>query len=450
MLAAWGMRGRRAGAIVLTIGFGVSLLVQTTDAWAVTSTGKIAFTSDRDGNQEIYVMDADGSNQTDLTNKSANDLKPSFSSDGARIVFVSERDGNDEIYVMDADGSNQTRLTNDPGLDDRPSFSPDGSSIVFTSDRNGFTQIFVMNANGSSPTAITNSTAGDFTPRYSPDGSKIVFVSLRDNTDYEIYIMDSDGSNPVRLTNNTVSDRVPTFSPDGATIAFTSTRDNAQDEIYVMNADGSGATRLTNNTFSDNRPWFSPDGSSIAFESNRDGNSEIYAMDADGGNQTRLTNNTANDGSVSWGPTAGPPPQARPDAQVAGLPRGPWTGNDIYDASGATQAVAKSVARGSAANFYVRCQNDAAVADAFRGATTSGVPGYVVTYFVGGTNVTAFILAGTATTGSLAPGASRRLRVQVRVRGFTPPGSSASWTISCTSVSSPSVSDAVQVHVNVT
>lgn len=447
MLAAWGMRVKRAGAIVLTFGLGVSLLVQTTDAWAVSSTGKIAFTSDRDGNQEIYVMDANGSNQTDLSNNTANDLKPAFSADGTRIVFVSERDGNDEIYVMNADGTGQTRLTNDPGLDDRPSFSPDGSKIVFTSDRNGFNQIFVMNADGTSPTPITNSPAGDFTPRYSPDGSKIVFTSLRDNTDFEIYVMDANGSNPIRLTNNTVADRVPTFSPDGATIAFTSTRDNAQDEIYIMNADGSGATRLTNNSVSDNRPWFSPDGSTIAFETNRDGNFEIYVMNADGSNQTRLTNNTAADQSVSWGPTA-TPPQGRPDAQVSGPPGGPWIGNGVYDPSAGVQVLTKSITH-LANNSYVRCQNDGTVADAFRVTTTPRVRGYSVSYYQRSTNVTAAVFAGTFTTGSLAPGASGRIRVRVRAFGGTPSGSSASWTISCTSVSSPSVSDAVKVIVNV-
>ena len=99
--------------------------------------GKIAFCSNRDSNNEIYVMNADGSNQTRMTNNPAIDNGPSFSRDGSKIAFFSDRDGNQEIYVMNADGSNQTRLTNNPAIDYYPSFSPDGSKIAFVSNRDG-------------------------------------------------------------------------------------------------------------------------------------------------------------------------------------------------------------------------------------------------------------------------------------------------------------------------
>ena len=102
------------------------------------NSNKIAFTSTRDGNSEIYVMDASGSNQTRLTNNPAFDFSPSFSRDGSKIAFVSNRDGIPQIYVMNADGSNQTRLTNNPASADvSPSFSGDGSKIAFSSTRYG-------------------------------------------------------------------------------------------------------------------------------------------------------------------------------------------------------------------------------------------------------------------------------------------------------------------------
>ena len=84
----------------------------------------IAFRSSRDGNREIYVMNADGSNQTSLTNNSDEDWEPCFSPDGTKIAFASDRDGDLEIYIMNADGSDQTRLTNNPAWDITPSWGP--------------------------------------------------------------------------------------------------------------------------------------------------------------------------------------------------------------------------------------------------------------------------------------------------------------------------------------
>ena len=129
---------------------------------------RIAFVSDRDGNFEIYMMNADGSNQTRLTNNPAEDGMPAWSPDGSCLAFNSDRDGNFEIYVMDADGSNQTRLTNDPGWDTMPAWSPDGSCLAFNSDRDGKSEIYVMDADGSNQRNLTNNPAWDGDPAWSP------------------------------------------------------------------------------------------------------------------------------------------------------------------------------------------------------------------------------------------------------------------------------------------
>ena len=114
--------------LAVSIGFGLAG-AQSANAAAGE---KIAFASNRDGNFDIYVMNADGTNPIRLTNNGGFDEDPSFSPDGSKIAFVSDRDsGNAEIYVMNADGSNITRLTNS-GVDFEPSFSPDGSKIAFT------------------------------------------------------------------------------------------------------------------------------------------------------------------------------------------------------------------------------------------------------------------------------------------------------------------------------
>ena len=232
--------------------------------WSATATGtptaasadRIAFSSHRDGNREIYVMNADGSGVTRLTNNSAEDGSPAWSPDGRRIAFYSLRDGNYEIYVMNADGSGVTRLTNNSADDVTPAWSPDGRRIAFTSLRDGNYEIYVMNADGSGQSRLTSNSAAAVYPAWSPDGRRIAFYSLRDGN-YEIYVMNADGSSVTRLTNNSAGDFNPDWSPDGNRIAFDSSRDGNR-EIYVMNADGSGVTRLTNNSVVDYDPAWSP------------------------------------------------------------------------------------------------------------------------------------------------------------------------------------------------
>jgi len=269
--------------------------------------GKIAFTSDRDGNVEIYIMNLDGSGLTNLTNNPAEDCWPSFSPDGSKIAFQSDREGNYEVYIMNTNGSEQTNLTNNPANDGGlPSFSPDGSKIAFGSNRDGNGETYIMNIDGSGQANISNTQEWDLDPFFSPDGSKITFRSDRDanggiytfssdeDVNWEIYIMNVDGSGQTRLTNNQIWDWESRFSPDGSKIVFNSTSLDKNADIYIMNADGSGQINLTNNPAKELDPFFSPDGTKIAFAS-AVSDSEIYIMNIDGSGRTRLTNNPAND-----------------------------------------------------------------------------------------------------------------------------------------------------------
>jgi TolB protein len=146
---------------------------------------------------------------------------------------------------MDADGSNQTKISDHLNGSDSPSWSPDGSKIAYIN----MGWIWVVNADGSGRTNLHTDTTTGFSnsrPLWSPDGAKIAFVSNRDDND-EIYIMNADGSNETNLTNNPDYDKKHTWSPDGSKIAYISTTEDSNgpdNDIYVMNADGSNQTKL--------------------------------------------------------------------------------------------------------------------------------------------------------------------------------------------------------------
>src|SRR5215203_2477762 len=179
-------------------------------------------------------------------------LQPSMPNQSAFATFPGNngliafsKDG--EIFTMNADGSDQHNISNDPGFDYAPSWSPDGTKIAFT--RGG--KIYVMNADGSDQHSISPPTAENeflYFPSWSPDGTKIAY-STSGHGGFEIYVMNADGSNPQRLTNNPYLDMYPNWSPDGTKIAFETDRDepNHNREIYVMNADGSDQHNISNN-----------------------------------------------------------------------------------------------------------------------------------------------------------------------------------------------------------
>jgi TolB protein len=291
---------------------------------SVAAGGKIAFVSDRDGNWEIYVMNADGSGQRNLTRNLGYESAPVWSPDGRRIAFTSSREGNStEIYVMNADGSGQQRLTrNQERIDDlSPTWSPDGRRIAFTRTRlGGSPEIYVMNADGSKqrrlarglapPTVYAGAAVPAGELAWSPDGHKIAFQSPSDDGKSEIYVMNSDGTGRRRLTVSPESyDGVPAWSPDGRRIAY-ARGDNVAEDLYVMNADGSGQKKLSPYSvtlaYEFTEPSWSPDGRRIAFgRRDRVRNKDIYVVNVDGSGLRRLTRSPAQDGSPSWQPQPG-------------------------------------------------------------------------------------------------------------------------------------------------
>ena len=254
----------------------------------------IAFDSRRGSTPEreashIYVMNADGTGLTRLSNDADYDLDPAWSPDGRKIAFVSARDGYYAIFAMNADGSDQTRLTSNPEGNGQPAWSPDGGKIAFVSRRDGNNEVYVMNADGSGQTRLTDDVADEYEPAWSPDGRTIVFTN---NADRHLYVMNADGSGETRLE---ATGHHAVWSPDGRRIAFD------DGGIYVMNADGSGRMRLSTSNY-DAQPTWSPDGRRIAFVSERGGNAEIYVLRVDGSGETNLTNIVADDYRPAWQP----------------------------------------------------------------------------------------------------------------------------------------------------
>lgn len=260
--------------------------------------GKIAFASDRGGNNDIYVMDPDGGGIVRLTDDPAEDTQPTWSPDGTRIAFVSNRDGNKEIYVVNANGGSATRLTTNLFEDFSPVWSPllTNQRILFVTHRDGNDEVYAMNTDGTNPVNLTQNAADENDPSWAPSGTLIGFASNRDGDKFEIYRANSDGTGtPLRLTNNAFND-VSTSWPPGR-ITFQSDRDG-NDEIYTINAgDGASPIRITNSPAFDIDPDRSSDGARVVWVSNRDAadNLEIYTAAADGSNVRRLTNNPASD-----------------------------------------------------------------------------------------------------------------------------------------------------------
>ncbi|HZH31412.1 MAG TPA: DUF5050 domain-containing protein [Pyrinomonadaceae bacterium] len=266
---------------------------------------KIAYHSYRDGQSEIYTMNADGSNQARLTTSSIGSYQPAWSPDGTKIAFRGyDSQANSDIYVINADGTGLTNLSNDPcGCSYTPAWSPDGARIMFMIEDNYSSRVYVMDADGTNQTQLTNDI--EYSASWSPDGTKIVFVSERDGAP-EIYVMNADGTNQTNLTDtynllpSAPFNDAPAWSPDGTQIAFATDRDG-QVEVYVMDDDGTNLSRLTNSTGSDEPRW-SADGLKIMFTTTRDGNQELYSMNPDGTSQINLTNHPGYDSQAGWQP----------------------------------------------------------------------------------------------------------------------------------------------------
>ena len=257
--------------------------------------GKIVFTSNRDGNQEIYVAAADGSSVARLTNDKAYDDQPALSPDGKSVVFVSNRDGNNELYVIGVNGTSLRRITDTAYPEIDPSFSPDGRWIIYTSMAEGDKDIVRIPVAGGEPEVLVTGEGDQFMARMAPDGA---LVYVENGGDEEI-ILYKNGKKK-NLSQSPGLDLMPSFSADGSLVYFTSNRGGDYD-LFVVDRGGSSLKELITLESSEGRAAVSPDGRYLAVASDQDGELDIYIFSLDGEMLEQLTQNEAEEYEPFWG-----------------------------------------------------------------------------------------------------------------------------------------------------
>lgn len=273
---------RIKSSLLFAIMFVGSFLVIHPKQMAGAEGGKIAFTLDRGGNIEIYIIDDNGKNLRRLTDHPEADFFPAWLPDGHHIAFSSNRDRDFSIYTMDLAGKNIKRIV-DSG--DRPVISPDGQWIAVNHVRGRLQRgpsLLLVDIEGLMQREILLRAApiGFYGMiDWSPDGKRLAFTIRIPGVLNDIYIVDIDGEALRQLTENPAQDLYPSWSPDGQWIAFWSNRDGGN-AVYLMGADGANLKRLA----SGRSPEWSPDGQRIAFVSRQGGVAGIFIMDRDGEN----------------------------------------------------------------------------------------------------------------------------------------------------------------------
>lgn len=279
--------------------------------------GKIVYTSDKDGDYDIYVMNGDGSEVKKLTNNDDWDYFPVWSPDGNRITFTSYRDGNEGIYIMDSSGENERNISNYPNAYDLCSdWSPDGNKIVFISGRDGDWDIFTMNADGTDVQKLVDSSVHEWSPKWSPDGTKIAFnseMAIAEGGTDMIFIYDFSLDSLYNITPDAkYAYYSPAWSPDGTMIAcdvlfveglrmHIGIIDIKTGEIEIRSL--LGECRESSILWFRSSLCWSTDGSMIAFiaaDTEKDYNLDIYTMYIDFSNIQKISSSVANEHYPSW------------------------------------------------------------------------------------------------------------------------------------------------------
>lgn len=225
----------------------------------------IAFISDRDGLDRLYVARTDGSQVIPVTVGDAPVAEPAWSPDGGAIAYSSRVDGNWDVYVLDLRTGGTSRVTEHPAADFQPVWAPDGEGLLLASARSGNLELFLTRLDGTAPRNLTNHSARDVGGSFSPKGDEIAFSSNRavDGT-WAVYVMAATGGDVRRVTFGTDHCSSPRWSPDGGILAFKRERAGSADLLALSLRDGS-IRPLVQDARNVHEPAWSPDGGSLAF-----------------------------------------------------------------------------------------------------------------------------------------------------------------------------------------
>ena len=279
---------------------------------------QISFTSTQDGDGtrgDIYLENPDGSALVNLTQTAAIDERvPAWSPDGSRIAFASDRAGNLDIYVLQADGKGLLQITSNPAIDDEPSWSPDGKRILFHSDRDGNAELYTVNADASGLKRLTNTAMNEFAGRWSPEGDKIFFIEGGSGS-FHLAVMESDGTAQTQLTGEGVFQGFD-LSPDGSRLVFASSG-----QLWLMDTDGSEVVQISSLPGLAAFPTWSPKGDRIAFQYSptNGASSKIYLINEDGTGLTQVSHHADPDVRPAWRASLEPVADGTADEKLADL-----------------------------------------------------------------------------------------------------------------------------------